>query len=178
VTIGLTFLYLSVVQALRSGYPGWYPFKPLPAPNALDGPLPFLRVFDMQIQRFITYIFLLGFFVFLWNGLLKKPVWRILAIILIIIALTPNEAKEMGEFIFSWAKILTFLALLIAVSVHFWRNNTLISAVSIFGYTILLGAMTLIPEGGYEAVFNSIIVIGLGFIILLWSILGIGRHKI
>jgi hypothetical protein len=174
-TIGFTFLYVSVTQAMRSGYPDWYPFKGISYPSSLEGPLPFLSLILAQIQRFLSYTVILSFFLFLWNGLLKQSLWRILAIILVIVALTPNEAKDIGEFIFSWAKVLTFLALTIILITRFLRDNTVLYSTAIVSYIIILSAINLLPEGGISAITSGVIALFIGFVVLLWIMFGWGR---
>jgi len=165
--------FLTTVRSvLNSALPQWFAFSGIPITKALTGPVPFLDQLAESVQRLLAYSVVAGFGIYLWKNFLKSSPLRILAIILLLCALTPPEATELGEIVLSWIKLAIMLVALVFLATTFLRGNIVAYFAAIVAVTMFRAGLDLLSAGAGTYVVHGILLLILDCVILLWLITG------
>jgi len=165
--------FMTVVRSvLQSAFPQWIPFNGIEVAGALAGPVPFLDQLAGTVNRLLPYFIVTGFGIYLWRNFLKSTPLKILAIVLFLCAMTPAEANELVEIIYSWISLAILLVLVVFLATTFLRNNIVAYLAAIVAVTIFRAGIELLSAGAGTYMVHGIVLLILDVIALLWLITG------
>jgi membrane protease YdiL (CAAX protease family) len=170
-------LFVMIVSVLESVFPTWIPFSGITSTSALAGPVPFLDQMTGAVGHLLRYILIIGFGIYLWKNVLKSIWLKIAAVILILFALTPGAATELGEIILSWIDGLILLLMVLFITASFLRDNIVAYFAAVVAVVFFRAGFALFDAGAAIYATQGIIVFILEFIVLLWLIVGSGRRS-
>jgi uncharacterized membrane protein len=101
-----------------------------------------------------------------------------LAVLLLLFALTPGPAKELGEILLSWIQTFILLVLFVFVAARYLRNNPMMYCAAAFSIMVFRKAVQLFEAGAAIYSYHGMALLAVGLIVLLvTAILPYGRAE-
>jgi membrane protease YdiL (CAAX protease family) len=170
--IGAVLIYRSVAVWLAGVNPAWIPFSGWDIPEALSAPMPWLLMLTKGLNRLLLAITLLAFFMYLWQGPMRKPLLRVLLLIGAVIMLLPSGVPEPIQWLYSVLVNIVRVGLAYVILRFLVANRPVVLISLVAAMTIFSIAAENIGTGNGFMVLNSWIYIAIAVIVLLYWLLG------
>ncbi len=175
--LGALFILRWLTAYLALQIPEWYPFGGWEITPWLAMPVPIAAMVQSAFAQGLLITVFFGMVSFLWTGPMKMPLYRVLLLVIILIALMGDTAREPGEWILTALFRLLTIAVAWGIIVQFVRGRAAslfalscsIAIYNIAAPAIVAGNSGLAVQGW---IFVALAVGGLA----VW-LMGVGRKK-
>ena len=98
--VGFVLIIGSWTHWLEAWNTGWISFHGWNIPEWIAAPVPLLSMIDISLRELIFTAGIIGLYVYLWTGPMKRLQYRVLLVLALLFMLMPMQAVEPGEWLF------------------------------------------------------------------------------